>query len=164
MGTSDASLPDGVTTSLTDTTASATAVVAAPPEEVFDYVRAPANHAAISGDGSVVGPVSGPPLLEAESTFRMKMRRGPIPYRMKSTVVEFDPNRVIAWAHFGRHRWRWELEPDESGGTRVTETYDQSTARLPHAFYRMLGVPDGHVANCARSVANVVAHFAGRDG
>jgi hypothetical protein len=152
--------PDGVTTTLTDTTASATAVVAAPPEAVFDFVRSPANHGEISGDESVRGRVSGPELLEAESSFRMKMRRGPIAYRMTNKVVEFDRNRVIAWSHLGGHRWRWEIEPDGSGGTRVTETYDQSTARIP-LVVKLMGYPKGHVANVAKSVANVVKHFGG---
>lgn len=160
MATNDQPAPDGVTTDLTDTTASATAVVAAPPEVVFDFVRSPANHADISGDQSVRDRVNGPEMLEAESSFRMKMRRGPIAYRMTNKVVEYDRNRVITWAHLGGHRWRWEFEPDPSGGTRVTETYDQSTSRIP-AIVKAMGYPRGHVANVAKSVANVVAHFGG---
>lgn len=158
MAPNDQPAPDGVTTTLTETAASATAVVAAPPEAVFDFVRSPVNHAEISGDESVRGRVSGPDLLEAESSFRMRMRRGPIPYRMTNKVVEYGRNRVIAWAHIGGHRWRWEFEPDESGGTKVTETYDQSTARIP-AIVKAMGYPKGHVANVAGSVANVVGHF-----
>lgn len=160
MAPNDQPAPDGVTTSLTDTTASATTIVAAAPEAVFDFVRSPANHAEISGDESVRDRISGPDLLEAESTFAMKMKRGPLPYRMKNKVVEFDRNRVIAWAHLGGHRWRWEFEPDGSGGTRVTETYDQSTARIPFVV-KLMGYPKGHVANVANSVANVAEHFEG---
>ena len=158
MGSNHQQPPEGVSTTLTDTSASASAVVAAAPEAVFDYVRSPANHAEISGDQSVRDRITGPDLLEAESSFRMKMRRGPIPYRMKSTVVEFDRNRVIAWAHLGGHRWRWAFEPHPSGGTKVTETYDQSTARIP-AVVKVMGYPKGHLANVARSVGNVVEHF-----
>ena len=33
-----------------------------------------------------------------------------MPYRISSTVMEFVENRLIAWAHFGKHRWRYELE------------------------------------------------------
>lgn len=147
-----------VTTSLTEDTASASTTVAAPPSDVFGYLRDPSNHAAISGDETVISDVKGPPLLEAESRFRMKMRRGPLRYRITSTVVEFDPDRVIAWSHFGGHRWRWTLEPDGSGGTVVTETYDQSTARL-RSLNRMMGYPKGHADNVARSVANVARRF-----
>jgi len=34
--------------------------------------------------------------------------------------------RLIAWRHFGAHRWRYELEPVPGGGTRVRETFDYS--------------------------------------
>ncbi len=49
-----------------------------------------------------------------------------LPYRVSNEVVEYEPDRLIAWRHLGRHRWRYELEPVE-GGTRVTETFDWST-------------------------------------
>jgi len=52
------------------------------------------------------------------------------PYAIRNTVVEHEPDRRIAWRHWGGHRWRYQLEPVE-GGTRVTETFDWSTARLP---------------------------------
>ena len=51
-----------------------------------------------------------------------------VPYLTKNTVVEYDEDRLIAWRHLGKHRWRYELEPVE-GGTKVTETFDWSTAR-----------------------------------
>ena len=66
---------------------------------------------------------------------------------------------MIAWCHFGGHRWRWELEPAGGGKTNVTETFDMSTSRFPPAL-RVMGYPKGHVANVARSVANVQKHFA----
>jgi len=148
-----------VTTSLTEHTASASATVAAAPGDVFAYLRNPANHAAISGDATVICDIKGSAPLVAESRFTMKMRRGPVRYRMTSKVVEYDPDRVIAWAHLGGHRWRWELQPDGDGGTVVTETYDQSTARL-RWLNRLLGYPKGHVDNVAQSVANVARRFA----
>jgi len=148
-----------MTTSLTETTASATVAVAAPPAEVFAYLADPAHHADISGDRSVIGPVGEPGPLGPEQRFRMRMRRGPIRYRITSTVVEYDRDRVIAWAHLGGHRWRWELEPDGHGGTLLTETYDQSMAGAPWLL-RLLGYPGKHVDNVARSVANVAARFA----
>lgn len=149
---------DGVTTALDDLTASATAIVDASPAEVFDYIRRPANHATISGDQTVRGTLSGPELLGPESRFGMKMHRRGMPYRMKSKVVEFDEDRVLAWSHFGGHRWRWELEPTEDGKTKVTETFDGTTSRLPPVL-KLMGYPKGHVANVARSVANVRQHF-----
>ena len=84
-----------------------------------------------------------------------------VPYRVTSKVVEFDEDRVIAWCHIGGHRWRWELEPAGDSQTRVTETYDQSTAKAPFLL-RITGYPKRHLPNVANSVANVAAQFDGR--
>jgi hypothetical protein len=136
---------------------SASADVAASPHDVFEYVRRPANHAAISGDGSVQHTVKGPEALGPGDRFGMSMKLG-VPYRVTSTVMEFEADKRIAWSHFGGHRWRWEVEP-APGGARVTLTYDQSTAKFPPAL-RLLGYPERHRKNVEQSVANVAAHFA----
>lgn len=149
---------EGVETTVTRDTVSATAIVDAPPEAVFEYVRRPANHAAISGDETVKGTRTGPEVLSLGDRFGMSMRLV-VPYNVTSKVVEFEPGRRIAWCHFGGHRWRWELEPAGEGRCKVTETFDLSTARLPAAL-RVMGYPRGHERNVARSVANVAAHFA----
>ena len=150
--------PEGVTTQLDEDTVSATGVVAASPHEVFEFLRRPANHAALSGDGTVRGVSKGDEVLSDGSKFGMKMKLG-VPYRVSSKVVEFEPDRRIAWCHFGGHRWRWELEPVD-GGTKVTETFDLSTAKFPPAL-RLVGYPKRHRDNVAGSVANLIAHFAG---
>ena len=66
---------------------------------------------------------------------------------------------MIAWSHLGGHRWRWELEPVGDSQTRVTETFDGSTAKLPFVL-RAAGYPERHRPNVANSVANVVCRFA----
>jgi hypothetical protein len=146
-----------VTTVLGQDMVSATAIVDASPEAVFDFLRRPANHATISGDRTVQGAVSGPERLSLGDSFGMRMRWG-MPYRIRSTVVEFEPGRRIAWCHFGRHRWRWEVEPEGEAKSRLTETFDMSTARFPPAL-RAMGYPRGHGKNVATSVGNVVAYF-----
>jgi uncharacterized protein YndB with AHSA1/START domain len=148
---------DGVTTTLDRDSVRATAVVDAPPEAVFDYVRRPANHAEISGDHSVRGVSTGPEVLGAGDSFGIKMHIG-APYRVRNKVVEFEPDRKIAWCNFGRQRWRWEVEPAGEGRTLVTETFDLSTALFPPAL-RLMGLPRGHQKNVASSVRNVVGHF-----
>lgn len=153
-------LPGDVTTTLDRDTVSATIDVDAPPEAVFDFIRRPANHALISGDKTVQDTVKGPEILSAGDRFGMSMRLG-VPYRISSKVHEFEENRRIAWAHYGGHRWRWEIEPLEGGRSRVRETFDLSYALVPAAL-RLLGFPKKHQGNVARSVANVAAHFAAR--
>ena len=150
--------PEGVTVERTDDTVSATAVVDATPETVFDFIRRPANHSIISGDHSVKGVTKGPEALSMGDRFGMSMKIG-LPYRVGSKVVEFEENRRIAWCHYGKHRWRWEVEPAGDGKSKVTETFDLSTAIFPPAL-RLAGFPKRHEANVANSVANVAAHFA----
>ena len=144
--------PD-VTTEVTRDTASATAVIPASAETIFEFIRRPANHGALSGDESVKATTAGPERLSAGDGFGMQMRIG-APYRVSSRVVEFEENRLIAWCHFSGHRWRWRLEPVDAGHTRVTETFDLSTARLPIAL-RLMGYPKRHRGNVATSVRNL---------
>ena len=151
-------VPDDVTTKRDRDTVSATGVVESTPEAIFEFLRRPANHAVISGDGSVRDTTGGDERLAAGSRFGMKMKIG-VPYRVSSKVREFEENRTIAWSHFGGHRWRWVLEPTGEGATRVTETFDQSTAVFPPGL-RLAGFPKRHEANVARSVANLRDHFA----
>ncbi|MBX3314296.1 MAG: SRPBCC family protein [Actinobacteria bacterium] len=150
-------LPPGVTVTSDDASISATVEVDASPADVFDFVRRPANHAIISGDGTVRTTTSGPEVLGPGDKFGMNMKMG-VPYRISSTVKEFDQDHVIAWCHLGGHRWRWTIEPLGDDRSRVTETYDQSTARFPPAL-RLMGYPKRHRDNVAKSVANVADHF-----
>lgn len=103
-------------------------VIAAPPAAIFDLLADPRQHPRIDGSGTVRSVVTGPERLSAGARFGMRMRMG-APYRVTNVVVEFEPDRRIAWRHFGRHVWRYELEPVD-GGTRVTETFDWSPAPL----------------------------------
>jgi uncharacterized protein YndB with AHSA1/START domain len=150
-------MADEVTTHIDRDTVRATTVVNAPPAEVFDFIRRPANHPTISGDGSVQGATVGPERLGAGDKFGMRMKIG-VPYRVRSKVVEFDEGRRIAWAHFSGHRWRWDIESEGDGRSRVTETFDLSTAKAPWAL-RLLGLPKGHERNVESSVRNVALHF-----
>ncbi len=122
-------------------------VIDATPEEIFAVIADPSKHPQIDGSGMVRAETFGPDRLTGEGqSFGMKMRYGGVlPYRMKSKVKEYEENRRIAWAHFGGHRWRYELEPVE-GGTKVTETFDWSTARSPKAI-EVMGYPKSHPAN-----------------
>lgn len=156
----DPDVPEGVTVEQDRDTVSATTVVPAPPAEVFDFIRRPANHPVISGDSTVKGTTVGPEVLGEGDRFGMSMKQFGVPYRITSKVVELNHGTTIAWAHLSGHRWRWALEPTADGQTKLTETYDQTTAKAPFLL-RLGGYPGRHRANVARSVANVRDHFAG---
>lgn len=108
-----------------------TADIAAPAEVIFEILADPAQHAKIDGSGSVRRLLQGPQKLSAGTTFRVSMRLFGVPYWVTNRVVEFEPNRLIAWRHFEPQRWRYELEP-VAGGTLVTESFDYS-------YYSVLG-------------------------
>jgi uncharacterized protein YndB with AHSA1/START domain len=114
-------------------------VIAAPPEPIFALLADASRHRDIDGSGTVRGARGNPEPLTLGSTFGMSMRLG-IPYAMKNTVIEFEPNRRIAWQTtapgpasrlVGGRIWRYDLEPVE-GGTLVRETWDisQETVKL----------------------------------
>jgi uncharacterized protein YndB with AHSA1/START domain len=105
-------------------------VIDAPPSVVFALLADPRRHADFDGSGTVHSSVSGPSRLSLGDRFGVEMKIK-LPYRISNTVVEFEEDRRIAWRHFGRHRWRYELEATPEGGTRVTETFDWSTALAP---------------------------------
>jgi uncharacterized protein YndB with AHSA1/START domain len=111
-------------------------VINADPATVFDVLVDPAQHSLFDGSDTVRGKVNGPPRLYLGARFAMRMRWG-APYVITNTVVEYDEDRRIAWRHFARHVWRYELEPVESG-TQVTETFDYSGAPAAR-LYRRLG-------------------------
>ena len=71
-------------------------------------------------------------------------------------MKEFEENRLIAWAHAGGHRWRYELEPTEVDGvpaTEVTESFDWSTCNpVVGKGLELGGYPKKHPANMARTL------------
>ncbi len=106
---------------------SASRVIAADAQALFDLVADPSLHHVIDGSGSVKGVRGKTGKLALGDKFSMNMRIG-VPYLITNKVVEYDEGRRIAWAHIGGWRWRYEFEPlDDS--TRVTETFDWSESK-----------------------------------
>jgi uncharacterized protein YndB with AHSA1/START domain len=132
-------------------------VVAAPPAEVFDLLADPRRHAEFDGSGTVQGAMSGPSRLALGTKFGMRMRIG-LPYLIRNVVVEFEENRRIAWRHFGRHVWRYELEPVD-GGTRVTETFDYAHALSPRVL-ELTGAPRANLRGISATLERLRTHFA----
>lgn len=135
---------------------SRSAVVPATPEEVFALLADPRRHAEIDGSGSVQGVLKAPDRLHEGASFGMRMRVG-LPYVISNTVLEFEEGRRIAWRHFGRHVWRYELEPVE-GGTRVTETFDWSGALAPRVL-ELIGYPARNAAAIEKTLERLVTRF-----
>jgi uncharacterized protein YndB with AHSA1/START domain len=114
-------------------------VVDAPPERIFALVADARKHHLFDGSGMVQESLRAPDKLTMGSKFSMSMRWG-VPYRIANEVVEFEQDRRIAWCHFGKHRWRYELEPQDDGKTLVRETFDWSTALVPQVI-ELMGAP-----------------------
>jgi uncharacterized protein YndB with AHSA1/START domain len=119
---------------------SGSVLVDAPPAVVFDILADPRQHRRIDGSGTLRGVVTGPARLDLGAEFGVAMRMFGLPYRIRNWVVELEPDRLIAWRHFGGHRWRYRLEPTGEG-TTVTETFDDSrSSRLARAVITVLGM------------------------
>lgn len=118
--------------------------VDAPPSVVFAILADPHQHSRIDGSGSVGSVIKAPERITAKGqTFTVRMKLFGLPYVIRNRVVEFEPDRLIAWRHFTANRWRYELAPAAGGGTTVTETFDMSRAdRVTTALVRRARFPE----------------------
>jgi uncharacterized protein YndB with AHSA1/START domain len=119
---------------------SASRVVAAPAEAIFELVADPAQQPRWDGNDNLAEAPSGQRVRAVGAVFTMSITQGVV---RENHVVEFDEGRRIAWRPSEPggtppgHLWRWELEPVDAAHTRVTHTYDWSQLtdekRLPRA-------------------------------
>lgn len=151
---------------MSDQQVSVSRIIAATPQLIFRVVADASLHHVIDGSGTVRGTKGKAEPLQLGSRFAMRMKLG-VPYVIGSTVVEFEQDRLIAWAHIGKHRWRYtleELEPvDGEPRTEVTETFDWSTSVLPKAI-ELAGYPKRHVANMELTLERLEAFVLNRAG
>ncbi len=145
---------------MSGTTVSVDRVIKAPASAIFAIVSDASRHAEIDGSGSVVKVKDGAPEhLRLGSVFDMSMKLG-VPYSMSNTVIEFEPDRRIAWQtqvagplgrFFGGRIWRYQFE-ETGAGTKVTETWDISAgqAELPAAQRQGRAAVCGHDVQDAR--------------
>jgi uncharacterized protein YndB with AHSA1/START domain len=132
---------------------SASRIIAAPRQALFDLVADPAMHPRIDGSGTVRAVSQGSPArLALHARFGMSMRMG-LAYRISNRVVEFEEGRRVAWMHFSRAVWRWEFS-DVDGGTLVTEAFDWSRARSRTVMRRFA---PGNVISMERSLERLEA-------
>ena len=138
----------------------ASKVISEPAPRIFQVLADPAAHPLIDGSGTVRAtraPAGTRLALGSRFPMAMKLR---VPYGITNEVVEFEEGRLIAWRHFGGHRWRWELEPVE-GGTKVTETFDWSTSRSPVAL-EVMRIPARNRRAIEATLERLEAHL--KDG
>jgi uncharacterized protein YndB with AHSA1/START domain len=159
-------------------TVSVELVINAPAAQIFALIADAGKHSSIDGSATVdhsVPNVAGRAAPEEQSQplslgskFGMSMRGRPetlfLPYRTTNTVIEFEPDRRIAWQTrmgplgvIGGRIWRYELSPAD-GGTLVRETWDVSQDRQ-RPMLRMGAMPkqaeDGMRATLKRIAALV---------
>ena len=108
---------------------SASIIINAPVRRVFDVVANPHLHAVIDGSKSVKSVIYGPERLSLGEKFGMNMQIG-IKYKITNTVVEYEENKVIAWRHLGRWKWRYEFREISPNQTVVTESFDGTKTPL----------------------------------
>lgn len=140
-------------------------IIEATPAQIFRVVADASFHHVIDGSGTVRGASGKAEPLQLGSKFSMHMKIG-VPYVISNTVVEFEPDRLIAWQHLGKHRWRYELEPldpaaDGTPRTEVTETFDWSTAVVPPAI-ELAGYPKRHLPNMTKTLERLDAFVTNR--
>ena len=132
--------------------------VDASPHEVFELLADPRRHGELDGSGTVRGTVSGPERLHDGAKFSVNMKQLGVPYRITSTVVAFEEDRLIEWRHPLGHTWRWELAETEPGHTLVTETFDYSAAG-PARMYELTGRTSTNGTGITRTLQQLRARF-----
>ena len=133
---------------------SASRVIEAPPEVVFELIADPSRQPSWDGNDNLGSAEAGQRVRAVGDVFRMTLTKGVV---RENHVVEFEEGRRIAWrpaepgaAPFG-HLWRWELEPRDDGGTQVTHTYDWTQLTDESRFPRARGwQPDNLMASLDR--------------
>jgi uncharacterized protein YndB with AHSA1/START domain len=119
-------------------TVSVERVIKATPDKIFALLADAGKHASFDGSESVnhASQQSVPLAMGSKFGMAMKGRKETlfVPYRTTNTVVEYEPDRRIAWQTtamgglLGGRIWRYELSPAPEGtaGTLVRETWDVS--------------------------------------
>jgi uncharacterized protein YndB with AHSA1/START domain len=129
-------------------------VIPAPADRIFDLLADPAMHPVLDGSGTVREAREGnPQRLSKGAKFGMNMVLG-TPYRISNVVVEFEEGRRIAWRHWARNVWRYELEPVD-GGTRVRETFDYSKGITPGFVLKALGFLGRNKPGMEKTLENI---------
>lgn len=120
--------------------------IEAPAARIFEILADPRRHTDFDGSEMLRGAVSDDVITGVGDVFSMRMYFEEVgDYVMMNYVVEFEPSRRIGWepapgdaaaSEDGEypigvpagHRWSFELTPDGTDATIVTEIFDCSSA------------------------------------
>ncbi|WP_330178937.1 SRPBCC family protein [Nocardia sp. NBC_01503] len=108
---------------------SASRMIDAPVERVFDLIADPAQQPRWDGNDNLAQAVGGERVRGVGAVFLMTLTNGAV---RENHVVEFVEGKRIAWlpSEPGKeppgHLWRWSVKPVGEGRTEVTHTYDWS--------------------------------------
>lgn len=142
-----------------DKTVSVERVIAAPAEKIFALLASPSRHTELDGSAMLKGSARGPDPLHQGAKFTMSMNQAKVRYRSINEVTVFEPDRAIAWEtggdlgplHIGGHWWRYDLEPQADGSTRVVHTYEWGRSRQARGL-KLLKYPERMGAAMGRTL------------
>lgn len=115
-------------------TNSASRIIDAPVDAIFDLLSNPARHVETDNSGMLVSLDQGDRIQKVGDTFTMNMTKEDGDYQTRNEVFAFQENKVIGWKNVENitadvavgAKWLYELEPEDADHTRVTLTYDRS--------------------------------------
>lgn len=114
------------------------ATIAAPPGDVYSLVADLARMGEWSPETTGITWLGGASEPRPGVRFRGSNRNGLRQWNTICTVVTAEPGRELAWVSrlFGRPvaLWRYQFEPEGTGGTKVTETTVDQRGAVFRAF------------------------------
>ncbi|MGC4192680.1 MAG: SRPBCC family protein [Thermomicrobiales bacterium] len=129
-------------------------VVDIPAADLFARLVDPHRHHELDGSGTVQAAVDGSHRLHAGDTFTVKMKMYGLPYRITSTTVAVEENRLVSWRHPAGYVWQWELRPLADGRTEVTELVDFRGAK-GMAILKLIGEPKRNIRGAEKTLAGL---------
>jgi hypothetical protein len=153
--------------------------IQAEPGVIFAFLADPARHHEFDGSGMLRTSASDSVITGVGDEFTMNMFFEGLggDYQMLNRVVEFDPDRRIGWEPapwdlrsggseeaIGERvgtRWSYELVPDTTGRTTVTEIYDFEDA--PPDLREIIGDAKFWKDSMIKSLANLDGLCGGGD-
>lgn len=138
-------------------------VIPASRSQIFAILTEIDNHTRLDGSTMLQGKPKGPRPLTLGSQFTLAMTQRTVTYRSLNRVVEFEPDRRIAWSTLGEwngrrviggQRWRYELL-DHPAGTLVRHTYVWGYARAALLVAALTGFPRQMSRSMPRTLRNL---------